>query len=423
MDSEMLMTQKPQPNNDNYEARFHQVELELNSILEITQAINNNEPEQSLYKIYMFILRGNLRVERLALYVLDEQWNCKVNFGTKANFNHVELETTAFESVYDLSEMAKLSFENHDFYEFDLVIPVLHKDRVLAYVFVNQYFSGSSFQEKVDIRFVQALTNIIIVAIENKKLVRRQLRQEAFKKEMEIAKKVQSNLFPKKLPYNKNVKIKATYFPHDLIGGDYYDYISVDKKQFIICIADVSGKGIPAALLMSNFQATLRTLIRQTSDLKQIVSELNHLIYDNAQGEHFITCFIALYDKSKHTLTYINAGHNPAFLFNFKNNVQLLLDSGTTVLGAFSPLPFLKETTINGLSNFFLFNYTDGVTEVINPENEQFGHERLESFLTTRKKIELGEIHGNLIARINNFKKSEKFVDDITLLSCRVEYD
>ena len=117
------------------------------------------------------------------------------------------------------------------------------------------------------------------------------------------------------MPYNKRVKIKATYFPHDLIGGDYYDYIPVDKKRFIICIADVSGKGIPAALLMSNFQASLRTLIRQTNDLKEIVSELNHLTYENAQGEHFITFFIAMYDKSKHTLTYINAGHNPAFPF------------------------------------------------------------------------------------------------------------
>ena len=419
------MTQKQQPNNDNFEAQFHQIELELNSILEITQAINNNEPEQSLYKIYMFILRGNLRVERMALYVLDEQWNCKVNFGTEANFNQIYLEPDALEAVKDLSEITSLTFQNEAFYEFDLVIPVLHKDRVLAYVLLNQYFSGDNMQipRKVDTRFVQALTNIIIVAIENKKLVRRQIRQEAFKKEMDIAKKVQSNLFPKKLPYNKSVKIKATYFPHDLIGGDYYDYIQVDKKRFIICIADVSGKGIPAALLMSNFQASLRTLIRQTNDLKEIVSELNHLTYENAQGEHFITFFIAMYDKSKHTLTYINAGHNPAFLFNFKNNLQMLLDSGTTVLGAFSPLPFLKETIINGLNNFFLFNYTDGVTEVINPDDEQFGHDRLESFLTTRKKKDLGEIHGNLIARINNFKKTEKFVDDITLLSCRVEFD
>ena len=92
------MTQKQQPNNDNFEAQFHQIELELNSILEITQAINNNEPEQSLYKIYMFILRGNLRVERMALYVLDEQWNCKVNFGTEANFNRINLEANALRS-------------------------------------------------------------------------------------------------------------------------------------------------------------------------------------------------------------------------------------------------------------------------------------------------------------------------------------
>ncbi|NJO02879.1 MAG: PP2C family protein-serine/threonine phosphatase [Bacteroidia bacterium] len=412
------MTLKPQSNKKELEAKFHQIELELNAILEITQAINNNAAEDSLYAMYKFTLRGNLRIEKLALYVLDDWWECKVSFGTSFNFHEIPLEPDVLAHLQDVTRTSLLKFDNEAFYTFDMLIPILHKDRVLAYVFFNSSFIRESIKEET--RFIQALSNIIIVAIENKKLVRKQIKQEAFKKEMEIAKQVQSLLFPRQLPYDKNIKIKATYFPHDLIGGDYYDYIPLTEEKFILCIADVSGKGIPAALLMSNFQASLRTLVRQTDSLKQIVEELNLAIYENARGEHFITSFIALYDKARYTLNYINAGHNPAFLYDFQSNQASLLDSGTTILGSFSPLPFLKETTINNLRDFFLFNYTDGVTEVINPDDEQFGLERLIEFLKTRKRIDLGEIHGNLISRINAFKKNKNYLDDITLLSCRI---
>lgn len=416
----MLMTPElPSNNTEIFKSLYHQKEMELSAILEITQSINNNASEESLYTMYKFTLRGNLQIEKLALFVLDERWNCKVNFGTKNNFFNLNFESYALQSIREQASVASILFDNEAFWEFDLVIPVFHKDNILAYIFLNQFQKTDN--QAIDTRFVHALTNIILVAIENKKLVRRQLKQEAFNKEMEIAKQVQSLLFPKKLPYSKEIKIKATYFPHDLIGGDYYDYIPLSDDKFIFCIADVSGKGVPAALLMSNFQASLRTLTRQTENLKQIVEELNHAIYQNAGGEHFITFFIALFDKVKQAITYINAGHNPAFLFDYQANRSYLLDIGSTVLGVFSPLPFLKETTINNMRNFFLFNYTDGVTETINPEGEQYGIDRLLQFLKTRQKTELNEIHSNLMSKINLFKKENAYTDDITLLSCRVE--
>src|SRR5690606_33837514 len=144
--------------------------------------------------------------------------------------------------------------------------------------------------------FVQTFTSIIVVAIENKKLARKELEQEVFRKELEIAREVQSMLFPKELPDTDKVRAFASYLPHHTIGGDYYDYIQQDENNFLVCIADVSGKGIPASLLMSNFQASLRTLVRQTNDLKQIVNELNFVIKANAKGERFITFFVAAFD-------------------------------------------------------------------------------------------------------------------------------
>src|SRR5690606_27643059 len=129
-----------------------------------------------------------------------------------------------------------------------------------------------------------------------------------------------------------------------------------------ICIADVSGKGIPASLLMSNFQASLRTLVRQTNDLKEITRELNFVIKENAKGERFITFFVAAFDIKNKTLRYINAGHNPPVLVWEDKSMQLL-ETGTTVLGAFDKLPFIEEEQLMIKAPLLLFSYTDGLTE------------------------------------------------------------
>jgi sigma-B regulation protein RsbU (phosphoserine phosphatase) len=402
-----------------FEADFRRKELQLKDILDITQAININSSEESLYFMYKLTLQGSLNVGKLALYVLDERWQCKVSFGTE--HKPVVLENAALEGVLEQAFVENLTFEKDFFREFDVVIPVLHKDEILAYTFLDKYEQQAGEEAKeIDTGFVQALTNIIIVAIQNKKLARQQLKQAGQKKEMEIAQRVQSLLFPKHLPQSAELKIKATYYPQDLIGGDYYDYIPLAEGKFLICVADVSGKGIPAALLMSNVQATLRVLVRQTHNLKTIVEELNLLIFENAEGEHFITFFMAIYDRKSQSLTYINAGHNPPFFYNFNTHLSHLLENGTTVLGAFVPLPFIEETTLQNVNNALIFGYTDGITESNNPEEEQFGIDRLVKFLRQHPKTDLAELHGNLISKINYFRKEVPFTDDITLLSCRI---
>ena len=227
-------------------------DLELNALLEITQAINNNLSESDLYRIYKFTLLADLKVTNLAMFVEDEKWRCEVDFGTSCDWSKVALPVKhmMYKDIVSLDE-------KDEFSEFSHAFPVNHKNKLLAIVFIGGHDEG------VDITFLKALTNILIVAIENKKLARKQLEQEAYRKELEIAKRVQNFLFPKRLPKSTRLKIDAVYLPHHDIGGDYYDYVSLGENRFMICIADVSGKGVPAALLMSNFQASLRTLVRK----------------------------------------------------------------------------------------------------------------------------------------------------------------
>lgn len=396
-------------------------ELELNSLLEITQAINNNLPEEQLYRIYNFTLRANLNIRKLVLYVIDEDghWQCKVNFGTETNFLKVPLDENflQFEVPTNLGDAGK----GGSFEEFDVVLPVLHKKNRLAIVFASGINPDQeSITRHTNTTLLEALSNIIIVAIENKKLARKQISQEAFRREMEIAKDVQKLLFPDALPYGPRLKIESSYFPHHTVGGDYYDYIPINEKQFLICIADVSGKGVPAALIMSNFQASLRTLVRQTPNLTEIIQELNYLVLENARGENFITFFAGIYDHSLKTLIYVNAGHNPPVLIEGCGKVCQLSD-GATVLGAFHPLPFVNEGFVEGLEDFLLFMYTDGLTETFNDQEEEFGSERVYAYLEENCKRDLKEIHTGLLEELNAFKGNQEYNDDITMLTCRIE--
>ena len=399
--------------------QFEIKELELNALLEITQAINSNLPAESLYKIYNFTLRSNLNIKKLALFVLDDEWNCKASFGTDHQFHKVTL-LPAFKTIQDITHLKE--FDACEFTEFDIVIPVTHKSDTLALVFVGGLDRNDPRYENEDgIRFIQALSNIIIVAIENKKMAKKQLAQEAFRKELEIASDVQQFLFPETLPNTDILKVEASYLPHDIVGGDYYDYIPINKNQFLICIADVSGKGIAAALMMSNFQASLRTLLRQTPNLTDIIEALNFQVLENTKGEKFITCFAAIYDIRLKTMVYVNAGHNPPLLWDKRSGLRLLED-GSTVLGAMHPLPFLNEGFITGLDEFLLFCYTDGLTETVNEEGTEYGVETLIDYFKQDQTYtkDLKTIHQDIIVSLDTFKGRKGYHDDITILSCRV---
>lgn len=402
-------------NETDIKERLDRKELELNALLEITQAINSNVPESSLYKIFHFTLRSNLNIKKLALYVFDERWNCQANFGTKVNFMKLQLDER-FHLLRQVHQMSEFDQEC-EFHEFDIVIPVAHENETLAVVFVGGFDTTKDSQD--GIKFIQALSNIIIVAIENKKLARKQLEQEALRKELEIASDVQQFLFPEKLPNTDRLRLEASYLPHDLVGGDYYDYIPINKNQFLLCVADVSGKGIPAALMMSNFQASLRTLLRQMPNLTEIVEALNYQVLENAKGEKFITFFGAIYDINLKTLVYVNAGHNPPILWDKKHGIRLL-EEGSTVLGAMHPLPSLQEGFITDLDDFLLFCYTDGLTETVNEQGAEYGQESLIEYFRHNYNKDLKTIHQDIIVGLDGFKGKNGYRDDITMLSCRV---
>ncbi|RIJ34225.1 PP2C family protein-serine/threonine phosphatase [Pontibacter oryzae] len=388
--------------------------LELSALLEITQAINDNLPEGALYKIYRFTLLAQLQISRLTLFVHDEKWQCKVCAGSDLDFTKQVLPEQ-IQAVKEITKMSKLQVEKK-WRCFDIVIPILHNGKVLAFVLIGKIQPYYNNLEALN--FVQTVSNIMLVAIENHRMARQRLVQESIRREIEIAREVQSMLFPKSLPNDKDVAIHASYIPHSSIGGDYYDFIEIDADRFLFCVADVSGKGVPASLLMSNFQAGLRTILRQNSDLSTVVSELNNLIYRNAIAEKFITTFVAIYNRRTRELNYVNAGHNAPILLHQDNTHQLLND-GCTMLGVFDVLPFMNVGKVDVPEQSIVLCYTDGLTEVFDEDEAEFGIEGTVEFLKRNRFLSSKMLHLQLLREINLYNEEANFNDDITLLSCR----
>ena len=264
------------------ESRLEMNEFRLQSLLEITRAITTNQSVEQLTRLFEFIMREQLGFDRFVLFNKEKEWSCLLKVGVKSRIKEIHVETDLFRfkeiTVIESSQSSVID-------EFDVVIPVFHKDKPLAYLLIagleNQRMKLTETLNNMS--FIQTLTNIVSMAIENKRMAREQLKQERLKKELEVASEMQKLLFPADLPTNKRMDISAKYIPRHEVGGDYYDFIPIGDDEYIICIADVSGKGISAAMLMANFQATLRTLITsvypiQRFDLTYLIEELKKLV-------------------------------------------------------------------------------------------------------------------------------------------------
>ncbi len=390
--------------------------FKLNALLDITLAINDNVPTTELIRRYEKMLTDDLDIGKVIVLKFSDKWECLLNSGFgNSFFGKVDVERDL--DIYD--EISFITSEPQHFPELvDIIIPVTHKDEAIAYVLIGDIEEEGEGVSPIikHLRFIQTLSNIITVAIENKRLFQESLRQEAMKREMELASKMQNMLIPtsEKLPSHKFIRMRAFYHPHFEVGGDYYDVIQLSDNEVGFCIADVSGKGMSAAILMSNFQANLRALFTADQSMTDTLTRLNQSVMNSAKGEKFITLFIARYNYHNRELTYVNAGHNPPFLYEPGTKRLTELDSGCVGMGMLDELPFLNEATLRLDEPAKLFCYTDGLVEVIQDSGIEFGTEHLEKELCNPNSLE-----DNIASIIENQKIMEgsaAIFDDISII-------
>ncbi len=385
----------------------------LNRLLEITNAINENSSRKSLFDVLQEVLISDLHIGRFVLFTFESYWRVALTEGiskTDADNINIEYVVSAFKNIDVLTNSKERSLD-----QFDVVIPVFQKDKPLAYLLLADFED-----EKIEIspiikhlRFIQTLANIIVVALENKRLNSEYIKQIAIKKELELAQNMQSLLFPRNLPNTKDLHIEAYYLPHSEVGGDYYDVINLPDGEVALCIADVSGKGMPAALLMANFQANLRALLNVTSDLSELIRQCNKKVIESANYEKFITLFVAIFNPVNKTLSYLNAGHQPAILS--QNGSNYLLKKGCTVLGMFDELPRIESETIRLSQKSKLICFTDGLTELEDLEGNQLETEGLINLLDNQNSI--SDIAETFKKTIKKLERHSGLSDDITFLA------
>lgn len=389
-------------------------QLQIKSLLTITQAINKNVSAEGLYNMYKSFLSWEMGVHKMVLFVLeDESWHCTshINISNEWVINELALVVHNYERLHTVKDT-----DPEVLHAFDIIIPVMHKEAPIAYAIIG----GIKDQEDVynKIQFITTITNIIAVAIENKRLFKKQIRQERFKKEIELASEVQKMLIPENLPVNSKFELSKIYKPHFNVGGDYLDYIKFDKDKFAFCIADISGKGVAAALLMANFQAIIQGLIFQYRDLETFVFALNQSVFRITKSDKFITFFIAEVDVKSMKLRYINAGHYPPFLY--QNGSVRRLDKGCTIIGAFEKLPNIEEEELDLEHNSLIFSFTDGLVDLKNEDGDYFEDEKIESFMATNSGKSADDFNAELLTEIDKFKGTQSYPDDIAILTCKI---
>lgn len=401
------------------EIQLFQKEFKLNSLLEITTAINANSGVDRLREIYSFILKEQLGFSRFILFTRQDenQWDLLIKKGVRGKLLDIDVQK-------ELARFREITFIASSSSEvlrtFDIVVPVFHKEMPLAYLLLKVNTPIDFYQEDThnNLGFIQTLTNIIVVAIENKLMAKQRVIQERIKKELEVASEMQKLLFPSDLPSNKQMDISAKYIPRHEVGGDYYDFIPLGNNEFIMCIGDVSGKGIGAAMLMANFQATLRTLfIYQRYDLEFLVTELNEKVMESAKGEKFITFFIAHFNAETRLLKYVNAGHNHPILTTGKE--VTMLKEGTIGLGMLDELPFINIGEVTLKPNTTLISYTDGVVELENREETQFGLERLIKTVHSFYPLSMEDMNNLIFSKLDEWRGELPLVDDTAVFACR----
>tara|TARA_X000000950_G_scaffold199737_1_gene240490 strand:- start:3290 stop:4510 length:1221 start_codon:yes stop_codon:yes gene_type:complete len=396
------------------EQRLEVQDYKLNALLDVTQGINARATEAELLEQYRVTLAENLGIHRLVLYANDDGWKCLLTNGVAG-----EIPAVLEASFFDEGGQVRLhsSQGNEDF---DVVIPVLHNGDPLAYLLAGDTEEGPGVSPVVKhLRFIELLTNVLIVALQNKRLELERVRQEATRRELELAADLQSMLVPADWPRDRDVDVAAFYKPHLEVGGDYYDVFSVDEDRLVFCMADVSGKGIAAAFLMSNFQANLRAIFQyEPSDLVKVVTQLNKRVMDNAKGEKYITLFAAVYNRRDQSLQYMNCGHNPPVLMSADGTTQQL-ELGCCGLGMFREIPSIEAGTVNILPGATLLCYTDGLVEQENSDDVPFGMQRMEEVVRERRGMPVDAVQEALIEAVRTFKGSEPSFDDTALMVVR----
>jgi serine phosphatase RsbU (regulator of sigma subunit) len=252
------------------------------------------------------------------------------------------------------------------------------------------------------------------------KTVRQQ--RDLLLQDVELAAQVQRMFLPNQRPSIPGVEIAGMMQPARGVSGDYYDYMPIDDHTIQIVIADVAGKGVPAALLMSATAAAVQVEARQRRDMLEVVNRLNSSLHSLSDSNRYVTLMLADIDARSRSLRYVNCGHNPALLFQATTDDVVLMNSSCFPIGMFDSEACAINTAHLNRGDILVL-YTDGVTEAENSLGEEFGMERLSSLIRRGHTLSAKGLMNHILESVTDFSRNVGFDDDVTLLVVKCNFD
>jgi sigma-B regulation protein RsbU (phosphoserine phosphatase) len=392
---------------------------DLHTLLELSKDFNLMVDQEEIARTFKFAMLGQMLI-RTFFFVLDieDEKSIVASSGLKEKPSQKELNT-----LFELEDVFYCE-ENHDCPFLDknnirLVIALYFQNEKIGVVGVGAPANNESYsKEQVD--FLQSLGNLALLTIQKTLLLEEQVEKKRMEEELNLAKTIQQGLLPSPIPKIKGFDLKATNISSRQVGGDYFDIVKTQDGGSILAIADVTGKGVPASLLMANLQSMLHALAPIGITLAEATGSINNIIYENTPPDKFITFFWGKISADGKKFDYVNAGHNNPLLFRKGIKKPIELDKGGVILGAIPSITPYDSASIEFQPGDVLVLYTDGVTEAMNPQKtEEYEEERLIACLENNLEKPSQDIMDAVIEDITNFSDGVQY-DDITLMVLKV---
>lgn len=403
----------------------------LKTLVEASKLINSSIEPDALFASILSVARTELGVDRGTLYFVDDKsheiWSkvagdlegrtIRLPIGkgiagaVAATGEPILLDDAYADERFDRSLDQASGYRTHSM----LCVPIKNRnDRIVGVLQLLNKRSGA-FGDS-DLRFLDAISDHMAIAMENARLHLELVEKQRMERELQLGREIQSRLMPSAPSDVPGTELAATTLPCFEVGGDYYDFLELPFGDLLIVIADVSGKGVSAALIMSSLQAALRVAAPIESDLPMLVARLNALIFRSATGTKYVTAFLGRYTPSTGALTYVNAGHNPPFIVHAGNVVRL--ESTGKPIGILPDSRFESASTTLA-PGATLFLYTDGLNEATNASDEELGNARLEEVVVRAADAPARAMAAQVIDAVTTFEDGAHSNDDKTVVVVR----
>jgi len=387
----------------------------LSSLFELSKEFGMFSESTKVAKLLIFSVIGQFLVSKYAVVTFNET---EIDV-LESKFGKDELVKSLNE--YDLTftdnSINKECLEN-EYTKIcglgvELIVSMQIQGKTKGLILLGKRVNNQPYNE-TDIEFIYSVGSLAMISLENKRLFLEELEKRKLEEELDIARDIQRNLLPLSLPHFDNYDIAALNISSKQVGGDYYDVIPLDEDNFCIAIADVSGKGVPASLLMANIQAFLQVICKQGMKIDEATGLINDLISENITDGRFITFFWGIVNTKNNTFNYVNAGHNPPLLI--RDGKINKLEKGGIILGVMkTDIPYIAEE-VKLKKDDVIIMFTDGVSEAMNKDREEFSDERLENIVLSLREKPAEVIMNGIKTEVQNFTTGVTQSDDITMI-------